>query len=229
MTMIDWTWVRAADHSFGVLDGGQIPAETADYSTGLAVVLAAGAQIYTGVDTGPVRVHAAPLSCRPTNFGDPNDWSEIVEVSVHAPLGDLKVDSLADGQVPGLPQLASTGPGWYRMLVCARGRDTAFDQVCEEPVEDYLIATWPEKPSPSLLVRASDRCGQGVRESATRPVTSPLPPPAELREQIDFEQRRRSNLRSKLLRAAGRSSEELPVGQPPQEVPQEPAPRPADQ
>ncbi|MFD0476409.1 hypothetical protein ACFQ0B_55445 [Nonomuraea thailandensis] len=56
--------VRVSDHAFGLLDGGDIPIRTADHSTGLIVVMSAGALLYTGIDTGTVHV-AITLATQP--------------------------------------------------------------------------------------------------------------------------------------------------------------------
>ncbi len=155
------------DHSFGVLDNGEIPMDTADHSNGLVVMLATGALIYTGIDTGNVRLRAHSYAEPPQEL-DEATWEEIVEVSVHAPFGQLQIDSLHTGPVPALPVLSKAGPGWYRLRAHARGRDTAYDAVSEEPVEDYLIQVWPAQPTPTVIIRATDRCGQGLRESAAQ-------------------------------------------------------------
>ncbi|WP_190136867.1 hypothetical protein [Streptomyces longispororuber] len=48
--------MEAIDGLFGILDQGNLPADTAGWSNGLAVVMTAGALIATGVAFGPVRV-----------------------------------------------------------------------------------------------------------------------------------------------------------------------------
>ncbi|MEU3342828.1 hypothetical protein ACWCQ1_50655 [Streptomyces sp. NPDC002144] len=50
-----------AQGTFGVLDSGDIPADTADWSNGLAAPTAHGAIILTGIHTGDVQVTAQPL------------------------------------------------------------------------------------------------------------------------------------------------------------------------
>ncbi len=47
-----------------------------------------------------------------------------------------------------------------------RGRDLRYDAVVDEPVEDYLFIAWPADPLPHLIIRATDRCGYGMRLSS---------------------------------------------------------------
>ncbi|MGW2254746.1 hypothetical protein ACWCXH_31825 [Kitasatospora sp. NPDC001660] len=225
----DWVHVRAVDHSLGVLDSGRIPAETSDYSTGLIVLMSAGARIYTGIDTGPVRVRASAHGERPPMPDLDDSWSDIVEASVFAPLGNLRVDSLAHGPAPRLPNLSASGPGWYRIRVCARGRDTAFDQVCEEPVEDYVIAVWPQGSSAPVTVRSGDRCGQSLRMFAAGRASQPTAPSTTPVGPADAEQERQAALRRRLLQAAGRTDATVaPELGATASLPQEPAARPTD-
>ncbi|MGW2255161.1 hypothetical protein ACWCXH_33990 [Kitasatospora sp. NPDC001660] len=205
--------------------------ETSDYSTGLVVQMSAGARIYTGIDTGQVRVQASAHGERPPIPADLDDpWSDIVEASVFAPLGNLRVDSLAHGPAPHLPNLSASGPGWYRMRVCARGRDTAFDQVCEEPVEDYIIAVWPQEPSPPVTVRAGDQCGQSLRTSAAGRASQPAAPPATAVQPPNTEQERQAALRRRLQQAAGHTHATTAPDEfgPNTLAPQKPAARPTD-
>lgn len=198
-----WTRVRVGDHSFGVLDRGEIPIETADYSNGLVVTMAAGATIYTGIDTGTVRVRAVAQTAPPAqDEPDTPPWEEIVEASLYAPYGQLRIDSPDQGPVPDLPLLSPAGPGWYRIRAHARGRDTAFDAVRTEPVEDYLLYVWPADPAPPTVINATDRCGQGLRAAAaTQGSTTASPSEAPDRAHQD-------QLRDSLLR---RTDKQPPV------------------
>ncbi|MFF0837662.1 hypothetical protein ACWDU8_07910 [Streptomyces sp. NPDC003388] len=126
---------------FGVLDDGEILAETADWSNGLAAPMLSGAFIATGINTGYVRVTALAQGT-PPDERESEDWEEIVEISVHAPAGRLRVESLEFGPVPDA-ELSPSGPGWYRLRVHARGRGRHPDKVSMEPAEDYLLIAWP--------------------------------------------------------------------------------------
>ncbi|MQS38006.1 hypothetical protein [Streptomyces katsurahamanus] len=141
----DWVTVRVDDLSFGVLDYGDIPIETADWTNGLVAVMSDGAVICTGIHTGNVLVRVALHPFAPSDAGD--GWEETAEVSVHSRRGLLRVESYEDGAVEDLPLLSTAGPGWYRLRVHARGRSINPDGVQDTPVEHYLLAIWPAPPS----------------------------------------------------------------------------------
>jgi hypothetical protein len=86
-------------------------------------------------------------------------WDVVVEAPVRAPVGQMRLGgSMSDG--PDLfPVLTPAGPGYYRLRVHARGRDTAVDLVRTEPTEDYRIAIWPAPPQPAVIHRHADQYG----------------------------------------------------------------------
>jgi hypothetical protein len=139
---------------FGVLDSGEISTETADWSNGLAAPMLKGAFITTGINTGYVRV-AALAQDAPPSEQEMENWEEIVEVSVHAPAGRLRVESLEFGPVPDA-ELSPSGPGWYRLRVHARGRGRLPDKVSMEPVEDYLLIAWPAARDDAVIQKSSE-------------------------------------------------------------------------
>lgn len=163
--------VHVGDHGFGVLDKGEIPIETVDYSNGLLAPMSVGAMVCTGIDTGYVRVRVVIRAGPPEEIDEDGDvpWEEIVEADVYAPCGQLRVDSLPHGPVADLPVLSAAGPGRYRVRAHARGRDTAFDMV-QDDVEDYLLVVWPTQgEADSLTIRATDQCGWGLRACVRKP------------------------------------------------------------
>lgn len=85
-----------------------------------------------------------------------DDWEEVVEVSVHAPAGDLKVESLDLGPDTEVQSLSPSGPDWYRLRVHARGRENLRDKVSMEPVEDYLLVVWQDPPADPSILRSSE-------------------------------------------------------------------------
>jgi hypothetical protein len=181
--------VRVADHLFGLVDRGAIAIDTADWSNGLVVVMAAGALLYTGIHSGTVRVTADVLPGPPTEV-DPGPWDDIVEASLYAPTGHLGVhqlEYLPQEEPPSLPVLSPAGPGHYRVRAHARGRDRDFDAAVDHSDEHYLLSVWPAAPLPPLIVRATDRCGYGLRLSALppRPQPAPAPPPDRRRALLD--------------------------------------------
>jgi hypothetical protein len=177
--------VHVADHSFGLFDQHEIPVHTADWSNGLIVTMSSGAMIYTGIDRGHVRVTTDVRSTAPDAI-DTGPWDDIIEASLIAPHGQLGVECLEyrpEQGAPNLPLLSSRGPGSYRLRAHVRGRDLHYDAVQNEPTEDYLLQIWPAEPSPQLIIRATDRCGYGLRLSDTqrpRSAPTPQPPPEQL-------------------------------------------------
>lgn len=175
--------VRVDDGSFILSTSGEISPETLDFSTGLIATMSIGAMVCTGIHTGHVRVDAL-VGDRSPEEADLAAWDDVCEASVHAPHGELVVESLYNGPVGGLPCLSTAGPGWYRVRVHARGRDTAPDSVRDEPVEDYLLVSWPAPPETPLILRATDRDGRGRRMNCVRPLD---PPPPVRREELPSE------------------------------------------
>lgn len=182
--------VYVPEGTFGVLDAGEIPVQTADWSNGLAVPMSHGALIVTGIHTGEIRATATPMTGPPPGPAD-DLWEEIVEVSVHAPTGGLQVESLEQGPVDGLAPLSPAGPGWYRLRVHARGRSTLPDKTSPEPVEDYLVMTWPAPWADADILRRSDRQEHDLAHAADAPQPQ-QPAPARSKEQ--------ETLRRRLLR-----------------------------
>jgi hypothetical protein len=190
--------VHVSDHSFGIFDHYEIPIETGDWSNGLIVTMASGAMIYTGIDRGYVNVTVELRTAAPEEI-DPGSWDDIVEASITSPHGHLCVELLeyaADDVGPELPLLSPQGPGSYRLRAHARGRDRYYDQVQNEPAEDYLLIVWPADPAPPLIIRATDTCGYGLRLGSIQ--QSQVPPPPESPERI-AEQQVRAQLRQHLL------------------------------
>lgn len=170
--MTGWQNVFVTDGIFGVLDDGLIASETADWSNGLAAPMSEGALITTGINTGHVRITAITQDAAPVHDAQ-GQWEEIVEVSVHAPAGALRIESMELGPVATEPALLSpAGPGWYRLRVHARGRQTLFDKVCLEPVEDYLVITWPAAKEDPTVIAASERILRALRTQQAS-ITSP--------------------------------------------------------
>jgi hypothetical protein len=173
--------VYVPEGAFGVLDAGEIPVQTADWSNALAVPMSQGALIVTGIHTGAIRVTAIALT-GPPDASEDAPWEEIVEVSVRVPTGLLRVESLEHGPVAGLAPLSPAGPGWYRLRVHARGRNVLPDKVSAEPVEDYLLMTWQAPQSDADVTRSSDRIDHALAHAPDMPKPQ-QPAPARSPEQ----------------------------------------------
>ncbi|MBC6468311.1 hypothetical protein [Actinomadura alba] len=139
------------------------------FDNGLVTAQPGIAVVSTGIDSGNVAVtvqirnQAAPA---PTS-AEQEEWEEIVEVTLAAfDAGEVTVCGLMS-DLPDLPELTPGGPGRYRFRIYARGRDTAVDLVATEPVEDYLIMSWPtQHDDPEIIYRQTDDYGASQRASA---------------------------------------------------------------
>ncbi|MBT1184886.1 hypothetical protein OHU17_35140 [Streptomyces goshikiensis] len=112
--------------TFGIIDDGDVPIETVDWSRGMIAPMANGALVLTGINTGNVQVRVA--SDRTQQSSPDNEvWEENVSAHVWAPKGNLRIESLVHGPHPDLPLLSTAGPGWYEVEVKARGREANPD------------------------------------------------------------------------------------------------------
>ncbi|MEO3753618.1 hypothetical protein [Streptomyces sp. B6B3] len=163
-----WVEVEVDHATFWLIDPDIHPGHLPQGSNGLIGADEPGAAaILTGVANGPVSVSVAPRSAPPSAV-DLASWEEMMDISVESTTGALRVASPVDGTVPDLPPLTCAGPGTYRVRVHARGRDTLYDLVTDEPVEDYLILAWPAPAAPETFHKASDITGANYRLSAAR-------------------------------------------------------------
>lgn len=174
--MADRARVLVQDHIFVIGDGPDpMPIEMIDYGTGLAGVMPSAAFVHTGINSGTVTVTATPLDEQP-DLEKPHLWDEIVEISLHAPAGQLSIHRLSYGPFdtpPDLPLMSPHGPGHYRIRIHARGRDRHHDKDVNDSTEEYHLISWPAEPLPQLIIRATDRAGYGMRLSAlTRPIST---------------------------------------------------------
>ncbi|MEJ1936518.1 hypothetical protein WDZ92_40520 [Nostoc sp. NIES-2111] len=156
--------VYADYHLFWLLDRN-LPEGTGDYrppANGLVAQTIPGAAfVQTGISSGAVDITVDVLSEEPSK-DDAETWSEVVEVSVEVPNGQLLVTSIFSDLPQELPNLASAGPGSYRVRVYANGRDRAVD-LSESGVESYRVAAWPAPTADDDIIRSTDEYGATVR------------------------------------------------------------------
>ncbi|KAA9163648.1 hypothetical protein FPZ12_009105 [Amycolatopsis acidicola] len=154
--------VRVFKHSF-VLGDARFPGsfENLDHSTGLGGLGESFLLVRTGIERGTITVSAAAFVSRP-GLDTPEErerlqeWEDVAEFSLAVPDGELRVR--AHGGGVDLPRLSASGPGCYRVRVHARGRDVRHRDLPESE-ETYSVITWPEEPSPPLVIKATSRCG----------------------------------------------------------------------
>ncbi|WP_116022272.1 hypothetical protein [Thermomonospora umbrina] len=160
-----------------------------DRSNGLIDAQPGGvAIVFTGVHTGEVDV-TLDVRDRPPPSADTDTWDDVVEVSLHAPEGQVRVSSVGaeteDEHL--LPVATPAGPGDYRIRVHARGRDgdpaaeaTEFDFGDEDDdydgaleddgtTEEYLVMVWPAPTAPTTVHKQTDAYGAALREHARKP------------------------------------------------------------
>lgn len=112
--------------------------------------------IYTGVASGPVELAVEVLGERPERTA--TGWEDIHEVSLTFPEGKAYFNESAGRDRKNVGFIQGHEKGSYRARLHATGRDTAFDDVVEVPVERHLVQFWKEPPSPlSVLSSQSER------------------------------------------------------------------------
>lgn len=159
-------WVYA--RQFYIVDpdlGTDQAPDIADAGNGLIAVEEDGASVLTGLTVGPVEVTVTThVSEPPFHEGD---WDEVVETSFVSTTGSALVTSWEDGEAEDLPDLATSGPGSYRVRVHARGRDEgrAKDSLGpdDDPVEAYLLQVWPAPAAGERIIRQTDQVGDEWR------------------------------------------------------------------
>jgi hypothetical protein len=157
-------------HQFHVADTGIGGGSGRQSDTGLVSTAPGVIVIFTGISMGVADVSvetydSRPLEAEMSQSWDIGSWDEVVETNLFAPHGRAVVTGVG-ADAPELPLLSSAGIGNYRVRVYAKGRDTAPDLVRTEPVETYLIASWPSPPVPERIYKQSDRYGETMRQSA---------------------------------------------------------------
>lgn len=154
-----------ADHHQFVLYSGNSPAITEDsaneFGDGLVAANDGGLRILTGTNYGPVAVQVELHDEEPVLPSV--EWTEVSEVSFRVRTGPVEIGTLMDGPISESPDLAFSGPGWYRIRVAAQGRDQG--QVGEAG-ERFLLATWLAPKAPASPIRKSDQTGKSFRGEA---------------------------------------------------------------
>lgn len=157
-------------HTFGLIDGEDWPDEDPADSNGLVTAYTAGAAVFTGIHSGKISVVVSAFDTAPAQVDTSRQWEEIVEISVVAPTGHLRVRSF--DHEPRLPVLSTAGSGSYRVRVHAQGRDTDIDGTASRPVEFYLVQVWPAAVADEVIHRQTDYYGATRRSASDAAVTS---------------------------------------------------------
>ncbi|WP_131799374.1 hypothetical protein [Parafrankia sp. CH37] len=154
--------VVIADHHQVVVYSGNSPAVTEDsiseFGDGLVAANDGGLRIFTGTTYGPVTVQVELHDEEPALPS--TEWTEVSEISFGVRTGPVEIGTLMGGPIPESPDLAFSGPGWYRIRVAAQGRDRGQ---AGEVGERYLLATWLAPEAAANPVRKSDQIGKSFR------------------------------------------------------------------
>ncbi|MEU6230563.1 hypothetical protein [Streptomyces sp. NPDC047042] len=194
-----WHDVFVSEGTFGLLDNGDIPVHSADWSNGLiAPMLQGGALVRTGIQTGYVRVCARTEREPTEDIDESRPWEEIVEATVTAPHNLLRLESLDFGPPAPGTLLTTADCFQYRVRVHALGRDVAQSNTTPVPPEEYLLLAWPSEPAPTHTLRTSSRLEEEEQAEAANPHPPRLAPDEpseataerEIRAQLDDALRR---------------------------------------
>lgn len=177
-----WHDVFVSEGTFGLLDNGEIPVQSADWSNGLIVpMLQGGALVRTGIQTGYVRVSARTEREPAEDIDESRPWEEIVEATITAPQNLLRLESLDFGPPAPDALLTSVDSPQYRVRVHALGRDVARNKTTQVRPEEYLLLVWPSEPAPTYTLRTSSALEEAEQAEAASP-HPPIMAPSEPRE-----------------------------------------------
>jgi hypothetical protein len=113
--------------------------------------------VLTGLYMGKIPVTAQALTAAP---GEPEDgWDVIGETDLDCPDGSIGVLDMNGSDYRQVGELASSGPGRYRMRVHIRDRQQAEEQKSSR--EQHLLLFWPvTEPTPPGLLTPMDAYGR---------------------------------------------------------------------
>jgi hypothetical protein len=110
--------------------------------------------VIPGLHSGDVDVTVTLQETEPAP--DNGNWQEIVEVSAHSASGDLMIRAMTDDLDAELPVLSFHRPGYYRLRLHARSRNTAIGLAPDQITEWYLIQAWPAPAHEAQVLRQTD-------------------------------------------------------------------------
>ncbi|WP_372659876.1 hypothetical protein [Amycolatopsis kentuckyensis] len=164
--------VHVSYHQLQIVDRGIVDdgAALSWKSNGLIDVHRIGlATVACGVHTGYVSVRVELHDDEPPVSVD--EWDDVVEVSLTAPRGQLRIVGLMSDISHELPVMSHRGPGNYRLRVHARGRDEAAYPTVSDgssvPPEILLVQSWPHGASAQHVHKTTDRYGAELRKFAS--------------------------------------------------------------
>jgi len=113
--------------------------------------------VLTGLYMGKIPVTAQALTAAPD---EPEDgWEVVGETDLDCPDGSIAVLDPNGSDYRQFGELASAGPGRYRMRVHLRNRQQAEEE--KESREEHLLLFWPvTEPAPARLLTPMDQYGR---------------------------------------------------------------------
>jgi len=123
-------------------------------------------RVTSGTHTGDVPLITEAHDSEPP---DEAGWEDVAEASVSVPTGELRV---LESQMPLFGNLASSGPGDYRVRVLANHRGD--ERAGRGSHDAYLVQVWPAPRTPEKLVRL---CQESRHHLEALRRARPKPPP----------------------------------------------------
>jgi hypothetical protein len=154
-------------HQFWLIGRAGLPsAQVSSDASALIDLYPDGAMVRTGIAYGLVSVTAERLDEAPAGLNLSRAWEDVVEFSLgHDTKPPVSIAALEGGEPDALPTLTvDAGSAGVRVRVHALGRDLHYDEVVvDNPVEYYLIQSWPADPHDAAVLRSSGvRAGSGL-------------------------------------------------------------------
>lgn len=155
--------VHVYEGQYYLWDGDQSPYPPyREPPTGLvALAVGGGISVSSATNTGHVRLAIELRTDEPPVPSD--DWDEIVDVSHVSVVGDTRLYAWGGAPTPDLPSLSHAGPGEYRLRFHARHRDDPRNASPFTTVEEHEITVWPAPAGPTVVHKATDAFGAGLR------------------------------------------------------------------
>jgi hypothetical protein len=126
------------------------------------------ATVLTGINSGKIALAYERLETEPEL--QLVEWDDVVEVSMTfaTPRGGFVGHDFQGDPIDSLPSISASGAGSYRLRVHVRGRSEGIELEDNfgDPVEFYLVQSWPSPVVPEIRHKLTDACGEYVRGQA---------------------------------------------------------------
>lgn len=124
----------------------------------LIAVAPDGACLLSGTHTGDIWLQLETWDGPPPL--DLGAWEEVVEATFTSTTDHAFITEWGEAPREDLPNVATTGPGTYRLRLSARGRKEGLDagdlDEDDEPVEEHRLQTWPSPPIPDHSLKTTE-------------------------------------------------------------------------